>query len=53
MKKKAKILHCWRNKKNGLTGKRLPAITGNSCDDFIVKSRNPIGSRKDKNIKYK
>ena len=53
MKKKPKFYTAEEIRRMVLQEKRLPAITGNGCDDFIVKSRNPIGSRKDKNIKYK
>lgn len=36
-----------------LEEKKLPATTNSSCDDFIVKDRNPIGSHKKGKIKYK
>ena len=53
MKKKPKFYTAEEIRRTVLQEKRLPAITGNSCDYFIVKSRNPIGSLKCKNIKYK
>ncbi len=51
-KKNPKFYSAEEIKKMVLEEKKLPSTTSSSCDDFIVKSRYPIGSHKRKKVKF-